>query len=109
LIQLSLLSSCQFWQFEHMLRLINRQEQKTGRLSSIRHIIDMTGYGMMSFINEVTHFPLISEINPFTMIFVSSGTLSYYSQLLHYDNCKDFKTKNIIISLKFRPGIGISY
>lgn len=26
------------------------------------------------------------EINPFTMLFVSSGTLSYYSQLLHYDN-----------------------
>jgi hypothetical protein len=26
------------------------------------------------------------EINPFTMLFVSSGTLSYYSQLFHYDN-----------------------
>jgi hypothetical protein len=40
----------------------------------------------MSFINEGIIVPLISEINPFTMIFVSSGTLSYYSQLLHYDN-----------------------
>lgn len=26
------------------------------------------------------------EINPFTMLFVSSGTLSYYSQLFHYEN-----------------------
>lgn len=26
------------------------------------------------------------EINPFTMVFVSSGTLAYYSQLFHYEN-----------------------
>ncbi|KAL7080254.1 hypothetical protein ACQ4LE_000971 [Meloidogyne hapla] len=64
---------CQFWQFEHMLKRVNKQEKLTGRLSSIRHVIDMTGY----------------EINPFTMLFVSSGTLSYYSQLLHYDNYPD--------------------
>ncbi|KAF7635623.1 CRAL-TRIO domain-containing protein [Meloidogyne graminicola] len=63
----------QFWQFEHMLRRVNKQEKLTGCLSSIRHVIDMTGY----------------EINPFTMLFVSSGTLSYYSQLLHYDNYPD--------------------
>uniref|UniRef100_A0A183BK20 CRAL-TRIO domain-containing protein n=1 Tax=Globodera pallida TaxID=36090 RepID=A0A183BK20_GLOPA len=60
----------QFWQFEQMLRMVNRQERKSGRLSSIRHVIDMAGY----------------EINPFTTLFVSSGTLSYYSQLFHYDN-----------------------
>lgn len=26
------------------------------------------------------------EINPFTMLFVSSGTLSYYTQLFHYEH-----------------------
>ncbi|KHJ77242.1 hypothetical protein OESDEN_23138 [Oesophagostomum dentatum] len=26
------------------------------------------------------------EINPFTMIFVTNGTLAYYSQLFHYEN-----------------------
>ncbi|KAH7714102.1 CRAL/TRIO domain-containing protein [Aphelenchoides avenae] len=60
----------QFWQFEHMLRRINQQEEKTGKLSSLRHIVDMNGY----------------EINPFTMLFVSSGTLSYYTQLFHYEH-----------------------
>jgi hypothetical protein len=75
----------QFWEFEHLLRRVNEQvsigsfvltkrttlqEEKTGCLSSLRHIVDMNGY----------------EINPFTMLFVSSGTLSYYSQLFHYDN-----------------------
>ncbi|KAI1706359.1 CRAL/TRIO domain-containing protein [Ditylenchus destructor] len=60
----------QFWQFEHMLRKVNKQEEKSGKLSSLRHIVDMNGY----------------EINPFTMLFVSSGTLSYYSQLFHYEN-----------------------
>jgi hypothetical protein len=60
----------QFWQFEHMLRHVMKQEEQTGKLSSLRHIVDLTGY----------------EINPFMMIFVSSGTLSYYSNLLHYEN-----------------------
>lgn len=60
----------QFWQFEYMLRKVMAHEEKTGRLSGIRHIVDMTGY----------------EINPFTMVFVSSGTLAYYSQLFHYEN-----------------------
>ncbi|KAI6173827.1 CRAL-TRIO domain and GOLD domain-containing protein [Aphelenchoides besseyi] len=60
----------QFWQFEHMLRRVNKQEEATGRLSSLRHIVDMNNY----------------EINPFTMLFVSSGTLSYYSNLFHYEN-----------------------
>lgn len=46
------------------------QEEKTGRLSSLRHIIDLNGY----------------EINPFTMIFATNGTLTYFSQLLHFDN-----------------------
>ncbi|KAI6205721.1 CRAL-TRIO domain and GOLD domain-containing protein [Aphelenchoides besseyi] len=45
-------------------------EEATGRLSSLRHIVDMNNY----------------EINPFTMLFVSSGTLSYYSNLFHYEN-----------------------
>ncbi|CAK5083272.1 unnamed protein product [Meloidogyne enterolobii] len=40
----------QFWQFEHMLKLVNRQEELTGRLSSIRHVIDMTGYGTLGFL-----------------------------------------------------------
>jgi len=39
----------QFWQFEHMLKLVNKQEELTGRLSSIRHVIDMTGYGTLEF------------------------------------------------------------
>ncbi|KAE9550019.1 hypothetical protein FO519_006769 [Halicephalobus sp. NKZ332] len=60
----------QFWQFEHMLKRVNKQEEESGKLSSLRHIVDMTGY----------------EINPFTMLFVSSGNLSYYSNLLHYEN-----------------------
>uniref|UniRef100_A0A914RRS6 CRAL-TRIO domain-containing protein n=1 Tax=Parascaris equorum TaxID=6256 RepID=A0A914RRS6_PAREQ len=55
---------------------INVEEEKTGRLSSIRHIIDLTDY----------------EINPFTMIFVTNGNLSYYSQLLHFDNYPDLVT-----------------
>lgn len=66
----------QFMQFEHMLRRVNKQEEKTGRLSSIRHIVNLTGY----------------EINPFTMIFVTNGNLSYYSQLLHFDNYPDLVT-----------------
>uniref|UniRef100_A0A1I8A580 CRAL-TRIO domain-containing protein n=1 Tax=Steinernema glaseri TaxID=37863 RepID=A0A1I8A580_9BILA len=66
----------QFWQFEHMLRRVNQQEEATGRLSSLRHVIDMNGY----------------EINPFTMLFVSSGTLSYYSQLFHYENYPELVT-----------------
>uniref|UniRef100_A0AC34F809 CRAL-TRIO domain-containing protein n=1 Tax=Panagrolaimus sp. ES5 TaxID=591445 RepID=A0AC34F809_9BILA len=53
-----------------MLRRVMKQEEVTGKLSSLRHIVDLTGY----------------EINPFMMIFVSSGTLSYYSNLLHYEN-----------------------
>ncbi|CAD5229525.1 unnamed protein product [Bursaphelenchus okinawaensis] len=36
----------------------------------LRHIVDMNEY----------------EINPFTMLFVSSGTLQYYSHLFHYEN-----------------------
>lgn len=60
----------QFWQFEHMLRRVMKQEEATGKLSSLRHIVDLTGY----------------EINPFTMLFVSSGALSYYSNLLHYEH-----------------------
>jgi len=66
----------QFWQFEHMLRRVNRQEESSGKLSSLRHVIDMNGY----------------EINPFTMLFVSSGTLSYYSQLFHYENYPELVT-----------------
>lgn len=61
---------CQFVQFEHMLRLVNKQEERTGKLSGLRHVVDMTDY----------------EINPFTMAFVSTGTLTYYTQLLHYEN-----------------------
>jgi len=60
----------QFWQFEHMLRRVNKQEKETGKFSSLRHIVDMTGY----------------EINPFMMLFVSSGNLSYYSNLFHYEH-----------------------
>ena len=60
----------QFWQFEHMLRRVNKQEKETGKFSSLRHIVDMTDY----------------EINPFTMLFVSSGSLSYYSNLFHYEH-----------------------
>ncbi|CAB3400786.1 unnamed protein product [Caenorhabditis bovis] len=60
----------QFLQFEYMLRRVMQQEEKTGKLSSLRHIVDMNGY----------------EINPFTMVFVSSGTLAYYSQLFHFEN-----------------------
>uniref|UniRef100_A0A183CZS1 CRAL-TRIO domain-containing protein n=1 Tax=Gongylonema pulchrum TaxID=637853 RepID=A0A183CZS1_9BILA len=60
----------QFQQFEHMLRRVNQQEEKTGRLSALRHIVDLSGY----------------EINPFTMIFVTNGNLTYYSQLLHFEN-----------------------
>uniref|UniRef100_A0AC34RFE6 CRAL-TRIO domain-containing protein n=1 Tax=Panagrolaimus sp. JU765 TaxID=591449 RepID=A0AC34RFE6_9BILA len=59
----------QFWQFEHMLRRVNEQEEATGRFSSLRHVVDLTGY----------------EINPFEMLFVSSGALSYYSTLFHYE------------------------
>uniref|UniRef100_A0A0R3RUG0 CRAL-TRIO domain-containing protein n=1 Tax=Elaeophora elaphi TaxID=1147741 RepID=A0A0R3RUG0_9BILA len=60
----------QFRQFEHMLRKVNQQENKTGRLSGLRHIVDLRGY----------------EINPFTMIFATNGNLAYFSQLLHFDN-----------------------
>ncbi|CAG9540983.1 unnamed protein product [Cercopithifilaria johnstoni] len=60
----------QFRQFEHMLKRVNQQEKKTGRLSGLRHIIDLNGY----------------EINPFTMIFATNGNLAYFSQLLHFDN-----------------------
>uniref|UniRef100_A0A7E4VUH0 CRAL-TRIO domain-containing protein n=1 Tax=Panagrellus redivivus TaxID=6233 RepID=A0A7E4VUH0_PANRE len=63
----------QFYQFEHMLRQVNIQEEATGKLSSLRHIVDLTGY----------------EINPFMMLFVSNGTLSYYSNLFHYENYPD--------------------
>uniref|UniRef100_A0A0N4ZP67 CRAL-TRIO domain-containing protein n=1 Tax=Parastrongyloides trichosuri TaxID=131310 RepID=A0A0N4ZP67_PARTI len=73
----------QFYQFEHMLKCVNKQEAKTGRLSSLRHVIDMSGY----------------EINPFTMLFVSSGTLSYYSQLFHYENYPELVTPIDIVNI----------
>ncbi|CEF61840.1 CRAL-TRIO domain and GOLD domain-containing protein [Strongyloides ratti] len=73
----------QFYQFEHMLKKVNKQEKKTGKLSSLRHVIDMNGY----------------EINPFTMLFVSSGTLSYYSQLFHYENYPELVTPIEIVNI----------
>uniref|UniRef100_A0A8R1E3M8 CRAL-TRIO domain-containing protein n=1 Tax=Caenorhabditis japonica TaxID=281687 RepID=A0A8R1E3M8_CAEJA len=66
----------QFLQFEYMLRKVMEQEERTGRLSSLRHVVDMNGY----------------EINPFTMLFVSSGTLAYYSQLFHFENYPELVT-----------------
>ncbi|PIC21602.1 hypothetical protein B9Z55_026377 [Caenorhabditis nigoni] len=66
----------QFLQFEHMLRKVMEQEERTGCLSSLRHIVNMDGY----------------EINPFTMLFVSSGTLAYYSQLFHFENYPELVT-----------------
>ncbi|VDK18041.1 unnamed protein product [Anisakis simplex] len=66
----------QFMQFEHMLKRVNKQEEQTGRLSGVRHIIDLNGY----------------EINPFTMFFVTNGNLAYYSQLLHFENYPDLVT-----------------
>ncbi|CAI5456232.1 unnamed protein product [Caenorhabditis angaria] len=69
-IQSSEACKYQFLQFEYMLRQVMKQEAKTGKLSSLRHIVDMNGY----------------EINPFTMVFVTSGTLAYYSQLFHFEN-----------------------
>uniref|UniRef100_A0AC34RQG6 CRAL-TRIO domain-containing protein n=1 Tax=Panagrolaimus sp. JU765 TaxID=591449 RepID=A0AC34RQG6_9BILA len=60
----------QFYHFEHTLRKINEQEDKTGKLSSLRYIVDLNGY----------------EINPFMMLFVTSGDMSYYSTLFHYEN-----------------------
>ncbi|VDN05228.1 unnamed protein product [Thelazia callipaeda] len=60
----------QFLQFEHMLKRVNKQEEKTGHLSALRHIVDMNGF----------------EINPFTMMLATNGSLAYFSQLLHYEN-----------------------
>ncbi|VDK66113.1 unnamed protein product [Onchocerca ochengi] len=60
----------QFRQFEHLLRRVNQQEEKTGRLSGIRHIVDLNGY----------------EVNPFIMILTTNGNLAYLSRLLHFDN-----------------------
>ncbi|CAI4228254.1 unnamed protein product [Auanema sp. JU1783] len=73
----------QFWQFEYMLRRVMKQEEKTGKLSSLRHVIDMHGY----------------EINPFTMLFVSSGTLAYYSQLFHYENYPELVSPVEIVNI----------
>uniref|UniRef100_A0A1I7XGB9 CRAL-TRIO domain-containing protein n=1 Tax=Heterorhabditis bacteriophora TaxID=37862 RepID=A0A1I7XGB9_HETBA len=84
-IQSSQACKYQFWQFEYMLRTVMAQEEKTGRLSSLRHIIDMNGY----------------EINPFTMLFVSSGTLAYYSQLFHYENYPELLI--LILEIKVTP------
>ncbi|CAI2355910.1 unnamed protein product [Caenorhabditis sp. 36 PRJEB53466] len=66
----------QFLQFEYMLRKVMEQEERTGKLSSLRHIVNMDGY----------------EINPFTMVFVTSGTLAYYSQLFHFENYPELVT-----------------
>ncbi|XGW30302.1 hypothetical protein V3C99_009353 [Haemonchus contortus] len=82
-IQSSQACKYQFWQFENMLRKVMAQEEKTGRLSAIRHIVDMNGY----------------EINPFTMVFVSSGTLAYYSQLFHYENYPELVTPVDIVNI----------
>ncbi|VDM74281.1 unnamed protein product [Strongylus vulgaris] len=82
-LQSSQVCKYQFWQFEYMLRRVMEQERKTGRLSSIRHIIDMTGY----------------EINPFTMVFVTNGTLAYYSQLFHYENYPELVTPIDIVNI----------
>lgn len=75
-IQSSQACKYQFWQFEYMLRKVMAQEEKTGCLSSLRHVVDMNGY----------------EINPFTMLFVTSGTLAYYSQLFHFENFPELVT-----------------
>ncbi|CAJ0566955.1 unnamed protein product, partial [Mesorhabditis spiculigera] len=61
---------CQFWQFEQMLRKVMAHEEKTGKFSSLRHIIDLSGY----------------DLNPFTMLFLSSGTMAYYTQLFHFEH-----------------------
>ncbi|EFP10034.1 hypothetical protein CRE_20818 [Caenorhabditis remanei] len=73
----------QFLQFEHMLRKVMEQEERTGRLSSLRHIVNMDGY----------------EINPFTMVFVTSGTLAYYSQLFHFENYPELVTPTDIVNI----------
>ncbi|KAF8386089.1 hypothetical protein PRIPAC_75231 [Pristionchus pacificus] len=73
----------QFWQFEYMLRLVMAQEAKTGKLSGLHHIIDMAGY----------------EINPFTMLFVSSGTMSYYTQLFHYENFPELVSPGSMVNI----------
>lgn len=57
------------------------QEERTGCLSSLRHIVNMDGY----------------EINPFTMVFVTSGTLAYYSQLFHFENYPELVSSVIVI------------
>ncbi|CAJ0938101.1 unnamed protein product, partial [Mesorhabditis belari] len=61
---------CQFWQFEQMLRRVMEHEEKTGKFSSLRHIIDLDGY----------------DLNPFTMLFLSSGAMAYYTQLFHFEH-----------------------
>ncbi|VDL75446.1 unnamed protein product [Nippostrongylus brasiliensis] len=69
----------QFWQFEYMLRKVMAQEEKTGRLSGIRHVVDMNGY----------------EINPFTMAMMPAGFSDKFR--LHDNNFLKSLTEEIDI------------
>ncbi|MFH4974152.1 hypothetical protein AB6A40_000861 [Gnathostoma spinigerum] len=67
---------CQFLEMEYCLRRVMEQEENTGRLSGIHHIVDLNGY----------------EMNPWAMLFVSNGNLTYYSQLIHFENYPELVT-----------------
>jgi hypothetical protein len=62
-----------------MLRRVNQQERKTGRFSSIRHIVDMTGYGQF-VVGLISTLFLASY-------FGLNGTIILYLRLWNFGYC----------------------
>ncbi len=59
-----------FWLYEELLRMVNEHESRTGVLSALHFVVSMAGYDM----------------NPFGMLFVTSGSMGYYTHLFHYEH-----------------------
>lgn len=53
-----------------MLKMVVEREKMTGKMSGIHHIGDLEGYDM----------------NPYSMLFASSGSLAYYTTLFHFQH-----------------------
>lgn len=58
-----------FYLYEQLLRLVNQRERQTGQMSGIDCVIDFAHY----------------DLNPFALLIVNNGQLSYYITVFHYE------------------------
>uniref|UniRef100_A0A915JE39 CRAL-TRIO domain-containing protein n=1 Tax=Romanomermis culicivorax TaxID=13658 RepID=A0A915JE39_ROMCU len=59
-----------FWLYEHLLKLVNDQERKTGQMSGHVCVVDMNDY----------------DFNPLTLLFFNSGQMTHYINVFHYEH-----------------------